>query len=87
MTDGMGGTIAEANASLALPIKPETTKDAAARAAARDEARRHTMVPYVTVGDLDVEVDWTIKNLDTNAGPGARSSSNGANEWFATTRR
>lgn len=76
--DGMGGTT-QAKDSLMLPIKPETSKDAATRNALA--AKLGVMVPYVKVGDLDIEVDYTITNVDTMDGQ-AKVELNGANEWF-----
>lgn len=69
-----------ARSSLTLPIKPETAKDAAARMALAQKLG--VMVPYVKVGDIDVEVEWTIKNLDATPGQ-AVVALNGANELFA----
>ena len=76
--DGMGG-FTQATSSLMIPIKPETTKDANARMALA--TKLGVMVPYVKVGDIDLEVDWTIKNLDGSPGQ-AKVELNGANEWF-----
>jgi hypothetical protein len=78
--DGTGtGTLTEATDSLMLPIKPETTADAATRNALA--AKLGVMVPYVKVGDLDIEVEYTIQNLDTMPGQ-AKVELDGANEWF-----
>jgi hypothetical protein len=38
-------------------------------------------VPYVKVGDIDVSIEWTIKNLDTQPGT-AVVELNGGNEWM-----
>jgi hypothetical protein len=76
--DGMGG-LTQAKDSLVLPIKPETTKDAQTRNALA--AKLGVMVPYVKVGDLDIEVEYTIQNLDTMPGT-VQVELNGANEWF-----
>ena len=76
--DGMGGTT-QAKGSLMLPIKPESTKDMTDRMALA--TKLGVMVPYVKVGDLDIEVDWTIKNLDGMPGQ-AMVELDGANEWF-----
>jgi hypothetical protein len=73
------GALSEAKSSLVLPIKPETTEDATARMKLADELG--VMVPYVKLGDLDLEVEWTIKNLDPMPGQ-AKIELNGANEWF-----
>jgi hypothetical protein len=79
--DMMGG-VSEAKASVKLPIKTETADDAAKRAqlaATLDPIE----VPYVRIGDLEIEVEWTIKNLDTGRDGQARIQLNGANEYFA----
>ncbi len=77
--DGMGG-ISVDKASIQLPIKTETAADASKRAALA--AKLMVAVPYVKVGDLEVEVEWTIKNLDDKAGD-AKIELNGANELFS----
>lgn len=78
MDDGTGKLVV-AKTSLMLPIKPENSIDKAGDAAL---ARKlGVMVPYVRVGDLDIEVEYTIKNLDSTPGQ-ARVDLNGANEWF-----
>lgn len=78
--DGMGGVVAEARASLQLPIKTETADDRAKRDALATQLG--VAVPYVRVGDLEIEVEWTIENLDTMPGQ-ARILLNGANELFS----
>lgn len=75
---GMGLT--QAKASLQLPIKTETAADKKARDALA-KTLAPTLVPYVKVGDLELDVEWTIKNLDTEPGQ-ARIQLNGANEFF-----
>ena len=78
--DGTGtNTLTEAKDSLMLPIKPETSSDAATRNALA--AKLGVMVPYVKVGDLDIEVEYTIQNM-TNMPGQAKVELNGANEWF-----
>ncbi|HUJ59432.1 MAG TPA: hypothetical protein VLX92_13095 [Kofleriaceae bacterium] len=78
MDDGMGGTTV-AKAQLTLPIKPETSAEMAARMTLANKLG--VMVPYVKVGDIDTEVEWTITNLDDSDGI-AMIELNGANEWF-----
>ena len=39
------------------------------------------MVPYVKVGDIDISIEWTIKNLDTQPGT-AVVELNGGNEYM-----
>jgi hypothetical protein len=78
MDDGMGG-ITEARSSLTLPIDLETPEDAMVRAARA--AALGVEVPYVKVGDIEVSVEWTIKNLDATEGL-ATIQLNGATEYF-----
>ena len=76
--DGMGG-FTQAKGSLTLPIKLETAKEMAARMALA--TKLGVKVPYVKVGDIDIEVDYSIQNLDNTAAT-AMIELNGANEWF-----
>jgi len=79
--DEMNGLRSEATSTLQLPIKTESAGDASARerlAAELDPIE----VPYVRVGDLEIEVEWTIKNLDAADGD-VTIELNGANEFFA----
>lgn len=76
--DGMGGT-SQDTAQLMLPIKNETQADASARAARADKLG--VMVPYVKADDLDIEVEYTIHNLDAMPGQ-VKIQLNGANEFF-----
>lgn len=78
MTTGM---LSEGKASLQLPIETETASDMAKRAALAEKLAP-VQVPYVKVGDLEIQVEWTIKNLDMKPGQ-ARIHLNGANEFFA----
>lgn len=68
-----------ATATLTLPIKPEGMVDQVAR------AERATALgielAYVLVGDLDVSIEWTIKNLSMNAGR-ATVKVDGGNQFF-----
>jgi len=74
------GKLSQAKASLQLPIKTETAADKQARDA-QSARLAPIQVPYVKVGDLEVDVEWTIKNLDTHDGV-ADVELNGANELF-----
>jgi hypothetical protein len=74
------GAVSEAKASVQLPIKTETASDLAKRMALATELG--VDVPYVRLGDLEVEVEWTIRNVDTKIGQ-ARVHLNGANELFS----
>jgi len=85
MDDGAGGIVAEARSQLQLPINVETADDAMVRAA-RTTALG-VEVPYVKLGDIEVSVEWTIKNLDLDEdGDGEEGLAfielNGANEFF-----
>jgi hypothetical protein len=72
--------VAEARSELVLPINLETMEDAETRATRAAELG--VEVPYVKLGDIEVSVEWTIKNLEDRAGV-ARIELNGANEYFA----
>jgi len=78
-TDDGTGMLSQAKASLQLPIKTETAADKAKRDALA--AQLGVAVPYVKIGDLELDVEWTIKNLDTKPGQ-ARIQLNGASEFF-----
>ena len=80
MMDSMGNMVAQAKSSLTLPIKTETTADATARATLATTLM--VAVPYVKIDDIAVEVEYTIKNLDSEAGQ-AKVELNGANELFS----
>jgi hypothetical protein len=80
MPDPAGMGLTQASASLQLPIKTETAADKKARDA-RSAQLAPIQVPYVKVGDLELDVEWTIKNLDTKPGQ-ARIQLNGASEFF-----
>lgn len=66
--------------SLLLPIRLEKPDEMERRAAAATELG--VMVPFVTRDDLELEVEWTVKNLSDMDGV-ARVQMNGANEWFS----
>jgi hypothetical protein len=74
------GMLVEAKASLQLPIKTESASDLMKRTALGEKLG--ITVPYVKIGDLEIEVEWTIKNLDTMPGQ-AKIQLNGANELFS----
>jgi hypothetical protein len=72
--------IGEATVSTTLPIRFETMEEQMERAARMAELGG-VDVPIVGLGDLDIAIEWTIKNLsDTEAE--ARILINGANELF-----
>jgi hypothetical protein len=77
----MMGQPSPGRASVQLPIKTETTEDRAAR----DELAMRLapiLVPYVRIGDLEVEVEYTIRNPNDRPGE-ALVELDGANEYFA----
>lgn len=78
---GMMGMLTEAKASLQLPIKTETADDMKTHAALSAKLAP-ILVPYVKVGDIEVEIEWTIKNLDMKPAQ-AKIELNGANEYFS----
>jgi hypothetical protein len=80
VVDATTGVRSQGKASLQLPIKTETASDMTRRAALA--TKLGVMVPYVKVGDIEVDVEWTIKNLDTKPGQ-AKIELNGANEFFS----
>lgn len=80
VVDGMG-VRSIGSVQLPLPIKTETTKDAAARAELAAELAP-VEVPYVRVGDIELDVEWTIRNLEMTECL-AEIQLNGANEYFA----
>jgi hypothetical protein len=77
----MTGALSEAKASLQLPIKTETAADKKTRDALAVKLAP-VLVPYVKVGDIEIDVEWTIKNLDMKPGQ-AKVELNGANEFFS----
>lgn len=77
---GIEGTdITRAAATLSLPIRLETAAEAEERAATAAELG--IAVPYVCIDDLDISIEWTIKNL-TDVDGVARLRVSGSNEWY-----
>lgn len=73
--------LGEATATITLPIRLETMEEQMERAARMAELGG-VEVPVVGLSDLDIAIEWTIKNLsDTDAE--ARILINGGNELFA----
>jgi hypothetical protein len=70
-----------AKGSLTLPIRLPNMQDMN-EAAALQAKYPNITIPYVRVGDIDVEVEWTVKNL-SNMDAVAFVEMNGANELFA----
>lgn len=83
MTDMMGNLVPGISA-LVIPIKQETMKDAVDRAkrqARIDMTNPGVKLPYVTVDDLEISIEWTIHNLTDKPG-NAMIELDGANELF-----
>lgn len=78
--DGMGNPVADVTTQIVLPVRLEKASEASDRADLATQLG--TMVPYVTRDDLDIELEWTIRNLSDEPGV-ARIQVNGANEYFA----
>jgi len=78
---GMDGPL-EGRASIQIPVNTETMEDAADRARRQALIDPGTIIPYVAVDDLEVSVEWTIKNNDPAMPGNARIQLNGANQFF-----
>lgn len=80
---GIDGTdVFSATATIDLPIELESMEDAMERAElAMSIGVAADQLAYVRVGDLDVSIEWTIKNLSVNDG-NARISVNGGNQFW-----
>ena len=79
-TDAMGELV-PGKASLALPIKPETDKDAMDRATFQATLPDDVEVPYIKLDDISVSIEWTVTNLDPLPGT-FMVELDGANEAF-----
>jgi hypothetical protein len=79
---GQDGMRAVATARHLLPIRLEKPEEAMRRAE-RTAALGGIEVPYVRLGDLEVSVEWTIRNLDAMNPGTALVQLNGANEVLA----
>lgn len=78
----MEGNLLPGVSTLTIPVKRESTKDAADRA--KRQARitdPMVVLPYIQVDDLEISVEWTIKNLTDKPG-NAMVQLNGANQFF-----
>ena len=76
------GKLTEGKQSLTLPFKKESAADQKTRAALA-KTLAPIQVPYVKVGDIEVELQWTIENLDPKTDGTASVALNGANEFFS----
>ena len=72
---------APATATLTLPIRLPNQRDMD-EAAALQTKYPNIQIPYVRVGDMAVDVEWTVKNLSDTDGV-AFIDLDGANELFA----
>jgi hypothetical protein len=72
---------APATGSVTLPIRLPDQKDMD-EAAALQMKYPNIQIPYVRVGDMSVDLEWTVKNLSDTDGV-AFIDVNGANELFA----
>jgi hypothetical protein len=78
---GMDGP-SEARASIQIPVNTETMKDATDRARRQALIDPAAVIPYVAVDDLEISVEWMIKNNDPAMPGSARIQLNGANQFF-----
>jgi hypothetical protein len=77
-----GGGPGAATATIILPIRLEETDEIAEREQiAAELGVTAADIPYVKVGDLDVSLEWSLRNLDDTDGI-AFVDVNGGNEWF-----
>ncbi len=76
-----GTDIALAETQIVLPIRLEEPLEAESRVAR--EAELGTMVPFVRRGDLELSLEWSLRNLNVDEQAVARIHVNGANEYFA----
>jgi hypothetical protein len=81
LDNGSGGRT-EARASVQLPIVLETEEDRLEREELQMTLDPEVVVPYVRIGDLEVSVEWVIKNLTGTDGL-ATIQLNGANQFFS----
>ncbi len=77
----MEGNILPGLGALIIPVKRETTADAADRAKRQATMPAGVELPYIQVDDLAISVEWTIKNLTDKPG-NATVQLNGANQFF-----
>lgn len=64
-----------------LPMRIETEEEATERAALSTELGG-IPIPFVLLDDIEVSIEWTIRNLEDNPGT-ARIHINGGNEYFS----
>ena len=79
---GIPGTdIGTATTQIVLPIRLEEEREAMLRG--EREAELGFMIPFVRRDDLDISLEWSIRNLDPDNQAVVRIHINGANEYFA----
>jgi hypothetical protein len=72
----------EGRASLQIPVITETAKDGMARMQRQAMMPAGVEIPYVKVGDLEVSLEWMIKNNDPMMPGTATIQLNGANQFY-----
>ncbi|MFN0251154.1 MAG: hypothetical protein ACKV2T_30040 [Kofleriaceae bacterium] len=77
----MDGNRIAARTSVVIPINTETMDDIAERQAMQMTMPADVIIPYIKVGDLEVSVEWTIRNLEDSPGQ-ATMQINGANQFY-----
>lgn len=77
----MEGNLLPGIGVLVIPVKRETMEDAADRARRQALMPAGVELPYIQVDDLEISVEWTIKNLTDKPG-NAMVQFNGANQFF-----
>ncbi len=77
----MDGNRVPAKTSVVLPINTERREYREEREALQMTLPAEVVVPYIRVGDLEVSVEWTIRNMDDSDGQ-ATMQVNGANQFY-----
>lgn len=77
----MEGNLLPGLGQLVIPVKRETMEDAADRARRQALMPAGVELPYIQVDDLEISIEWTIKNLTDKPG-NATVQLNGANQFF-----
>lgn len=78
----MEGERVAAKTSVVLPINTETMDDIEDRMALQATiSSPEVIVPYIRVGDLEISVEWTIRNMTDEDGQ-ATMQINGANQFY-----
>lgn len=77
----MDGELVPVKSSLQIPVVTETMDDAMEREELQAKYP-DIEVPYVRIGDLEISIEWTVRNLTDEDGR-AMIGVNGANQFFA----